>query len=120
MNRKESPEPENPFPVTLTPVAAAKLREALAREGFGEAAGVRIGVVPGGCSGFSYAMSLAESPQPGDRVADQGGVRLFVSPEDAERLEGAVVDYVESLTSAGFRFSNPKAVRTCGCGTSFS
>ena len=109
-----------PLPVRLTAPALAHFREAMAREGLGSGYGVRIGVTEGGCSGFSYEMGFDDSARPGDLVGEQDGIPIFVSAESVKHLEGVVIDYVQSLTSAGFKFVNPNATRTCGCGTSFS
>lgn len=106
--------------VALTPPAVEHLREAIAKESLGAEALVRLGVSEGGCSGLSYTMKIDSGEQHGDHVWEQDGLRICVDDVAARHLQGVTVDYVESLTSSGFRFVNPNASRTCGCGTSFS
>lgn len=90
------------------------------KEGFGTAALLRVAVVGGGCSGFSYQLDFAETPQEHDQVFESSGVRVAVDETSAQYLSGTQIDYVSSLTGGGFKFSNPKATHTCGCGSSFS
>ncbi|MFQ5667683.1 MAG: HesB/IscA family protein [Candidatus Binatia bacterium] len=104
--------------LTLTPLAAEMAKAALAREGLTDH-GLRVGVVHGGCSGFHYTLNFDSAPQPDDTVVEQHGVRLFVDPASRQFLQGVTVDYVSGLHGAGFRFRNPNATRTCGCGSSF-
>ena len=106
--------------VGLSPAAADRVRVLLEREKRPEGAGLRVGVVNGGCSGMSYTLGFDDAPKDGDVVADFDGVRVFVDPEDLQYLGGTVVDFADGLHGAGFKFTNPKADRTCGCGTSFS
>ncbi len=80
---------------------------------------MRIGVVGGGCSGFQYSLNFDEQKE-GDRVTDFGGVLVFVDEISLPYIAGTTLDYVEGLHGAGFRFDNPRASRTCGCGSSFS
>jgi len=81
---------------------------------------LRVSVVGGGCSGFSYQLTFDERPQPEDQVVEYEGVRVVVDPTSAQYLVGTQVDFVSSLNGGGFKFSNPKATHTCGCGSSFS
>src|SRR5438094_363073 len=74
----------------------------------------------GGCSGFSYQLDFDEHVREGDRVLEYDGVRVLVDPTSAEYLAGTEIDFVSSLHGGGFRFSNPKATHTCGCGSSFA
>jgi len=108
--------------LTLTPPALAKAREALAAEQAlpADTRGLRIGVMPGGCSGFKYEMSMDEAKAEDDVVLDMEGIRVFVDPFSAQYLNGVVVDYVSTMQSQGFAFQNPNASGGCGCGTSFS
>jgi iron-sulfur cluster assembly protein len=108
--------------LTLTPPALAKVREFVAAEKDlpAETIGLRIGVMPGGCSGFKYEMSIDESQAEDDLVLDMEGVRVFVDPFSAQYLNGVVVDYVSTMQSQGFAFQNPNSTGGCGCGTSFS
>jgi iron-sulfur cluster assembly protein len=97
------------------------VREFIAAEEMpAESVGLRIGVMPGGCSGFKYEMSIDESAAADDVVLDLGGVRVFVDPFSAQYLNGVTVDYVSTMQSQGFAFENPNATGGCGCGTSFS
>lgn len=104
--------------VTLTETASRKLSELLAQQ-TPRAAGLRLSVHEGGCSGYSYGMAFAEAEQPGDWVGEFGGVKVFVDPSSASVLQGVEVDWVESLQATGFAIRNPNAVRACGCGKSF-
>ena len=72
----------------------------------------------GGCAGLQYAMSLG-GPQPGDVVTERDGAMVAIDPESTSQLDGCTIDYSDGLTGAGFRIINPKASRSCGCGTSF-
>ncbi|MBI3768964.1 MAG: iron-sulfur cluster assembly accessory protein [Deltaproteobacteria bacterium] len=106
--------------VALTDKAVAMVKAAMQRESLGPEYGLRVGVVGGGCSGFSYTMSFDNQPKPDDRVAEVDGIRVLVDAASVEYLSGTTLDYVAGLHGAGFKFENPKAERTCGCGSSFS
>jgi iron-sulfur cluster assembly accessory protein len=106
-------------PVTLTPKALEMVKEAFRQEGL-EGHGIRIGVMGGGCAGFQYSMDFEKEPRDGDLAFEQEGVRFFVDPMSSMYLQGVTVDYVTGLQGAGFKFSNPNARTTCGCGSSFS
>ncbi len=108
--------------LTLTPTALAKVREFIAAEKDmpQDSIGLRIGVMPGGCSGFKYEMSIDESPAADDIQLNIEGVRVFVDSFSAQYLGGVKVDYVSTMQSQGFAFENPNATGGCGCGTSFS
>jgi iron-sulfur cluster assembly accessory protein len=105
--------------VKLTPTAVEMVRKMRAKEGLGADRGMRIGVVGGGCSGFQYSLNF-DTQKEGDRVTDFGGVLVFVDEISLPYIAGTTLDYVEGLHGAGFRFDNPRASRTCGCGSSFS
>ena len=105
--------------VILTDQAAAMLKVAMEREG-AQGYGVRVGVVGGGCSGFQYHLAFEATPSAEDAVFEQAGVRIFVDPESQPHLQGVTLDYVTGLHAAGFKFLNPNASRTCGCGSSFA
>lgn len=116
--------PETPsipanLPVTLTPTAIAKVREIMATQD-PLPAGLRIGVVGGGCSGFQYSMSFENQSGMMDKVFTFEGLKVFVDATSVMYLNGCVVDYVETLEAAGFKFENPQVKSTCGCGSSFS
>jgi iron-sulfur cluster assembly accessory protein len=106
-------------PITLTPKAVEMVKEAIQKEGLA-GWGIRIGVVGGGCSGFQYSMDFEKEPKDGDIDLEQDGVRVFVDPMSSMYLQGVTVDYVIGLQGAGFKFNNPNARTTCGCGSSFS
>ena len=106
-------------PIVLTDEAVKKVRSAMKREGAGPEKALRLGVVGGGCSGFSYTMGFDE-PKSDDAVFTFDDVTVVIDPASREYLDGTIVDYVTGLHGAGFKFENPKATRTCGCGSSFS
>jgi iron-sulfur cluster assembly accessory protein len=106
-------------PLTLTPKAVEMVKDAMARENL-SGYGIRVGVVGGGCSGFQYSMDFENAPKDGDSVYEHEGVKLFVDPMSSMYLQGVTVDYVVGLQGAGFKFVNPNARNTCGCGSSFS
>ncbi|GAB1538334.1 iron-sulfur cluster assembly accessory protein [Scytonema sp. NUACC21] len=81
--------------------------------------GIRISVKDGGCSGYEYAMEITNKPQPDDLVNQQGKVLVYIDPKSAPLLEGMVIDFVEGMMESGFKFINPNATETCGCGKSF-
>lgn len=106
-------------PITLTANATAKVKEIMAQQN-PVPAGLRVGVVGGGCSGFSYSMSFENAPGMMDKVFDMDGLKVYVDATSVMYLNGCVVDYVETLEGAGFKFENPNVKSTCGCGSSFS
>ena len=107
------------LPLTLTDSAAVKVREIMATQD-PLPAGLRIGVVGGGCSGFQYSMSFENQAGMMDKVLNFEGLKVFVDATSLMYLNGCVVDYVETLEAAGFKFENPSVKSTCGCGSSFS
>ena len=116
----EAPRDNSALPnVNLTPKAIEMVRKMHTKEGLGPDKGLRIGVVGGGCSGFQYQLNF-DSEKEGDRVVDFGGVRVLVDDFSLPYIAGTTLDFVEGLHGAGFRFDNPRAQRTCGCGSSFS
>jgi iron-sulfur cluster assembly protein len=106
--------------VQLTAAAIERIKDAISKENLGDDSGVRLAVAGGGCSGLSYAMSFEREAREDDRVLEFGGVRVFVDEASAAYLAGTTVDYVVGLHKEGFKFVNPKASRTCGCGESFA
>lgn len=106
--------------VRLSPTAVERVRAMLAREQRPETAGLRVAVVGGGCSGFQYSLDFDDVPGADDAILEFDGVRVFVDAVSAGYLQGTVVDWVDGLHGAGFKFVNPNADRTCGCGSSFS
>jgi iron-sulfur cluster assembly protein len=106
--------------LTLTETAVTEVRKFMEAESAGSEAGLRIRVVPGGCSGFSYSMQIEDAPRQGDEIIDHSGLRVFVDLFSRQYLDGVQVDYVNSVMGSGFTFSNPNATGSCGCGSSFS
>ena len=106
-------------PVKLTGAAIAKVREIMGTQD-PIPAGLRIGVVGGGCSGFQYSMSFENQSGMMDKVLRFDDLKVFVDATSAMYLNGCTVDYVETLEAAGFKFDNPTVKSTCGCGSSFS
>lgn len=105
--------------ITISPLAATKIRELIAKEG-GKAIGLRVGIRGSGCSGLAYTMSLAEKEGPKDKVFELDGVKLFVDPKSYIFLNGTTLEYHEGLMSHGFKFQNPNVKSACGCGESFT
>src|SRR6266498_1283969 len=106
-------------PISLTPTAVAKVKEIMAQQN-PVPAGLRVGVVGGGCSGFSYSMSFENAAGLMDKSYDFEGLKVFVDATSLTYLTGCTVDYLETLEGAGFKFENPQVKSTCGCGSSFS
>lgn len=105
----------------LTETAAAEIKKFMAsEEGLPETSGLRVRVVPGGCSGFQYSLNIEEASRQGDHVMDQNGVRLFIDMFSAQYLNGVKIDYVSGVMGSGFTFTNPNATGGCGCGSSFT
>ncbi len=106
-------------PVGLTDRAIAKVKEAMEQQKL-DGHWLRVAVVGGGCSGFNYDLDLVREAKPTDLTYDIEGLNVAVDKMSARFLDGTVVDFVETLQGAGFKFNNPKAKSTCGCGSSFS
>ncbi len=106
-------------PIVLTPKAVAKVKEIMGQQN-PVPAGLRVGVVGGGCSGFSYSMSFENSAGMMDKVFDFEGLKVYVDATSVMYLNGCTVDYLETLEGAGFKFDNPNVKSTCGCGSSFN
>jgi len=106
-------------PVILTSKAVTKVKEIMGQQN-PVPSGLRVGVVGGGCSGFSYSMSFENAPGIMDKVFDMDGLKVYVDATSVMYLNGCVVDYLETLEGAGFKFENPNVKSTCGCGSSFS
>jgi iron-sulfur cluster assembly accessory protein len=104
--------------VQLTEKAIGKVREIMAVRQPAPA-GLRIAVVGGGCSGFSYSMAFENTPNMLDKTYNYGELKVFVDQASLLYLDGAEVDYVETLEGQGFKFNNPQVKSTCGCGSSF-
>jgi iron-sulfur cluster insertion protein len=105
--------------ITLTEKAAAKVKEIRETESLGEQ-GLRLRVIGGGCSGFQYDLYFEDEINDMDEQYESLGIKLLVDMISHQYLEGVQIDYVEGLHGAGFKFLNPQAKSTCGCGSSFS
>ena len=107
--------------LNVTEAAATEIRKFMAtEEGLPESSGLRVRVVPGGCSGFQYSLNIEEQSREGDFILDEKGVRMFVDMFSAQYLNGVEIDYVSGVMGSGFTFKNPNATGSCGCGTSFT
>ena len=102
--------------ITLTESAANKIKTLLIEK---EETGIRAGVKGGGCSGFSYVLEF-DNQNDSDRIVESRGVKLYIDPKSFLYLMGTEIDFIDELNQAGFKFVNPNAKRTCGCGESFS
>ena len=105
--------------LTLTDTAVNKVKEIMAQQN-PQPSGLRVGVVGGGCSGFSYQMAFESQSTPMDKVIQFDGLKVFVDATSLMYLDGTEIDYIETLEGAGFKFNNPNVKTTCGCGSSFS
>ncbi|MDC0714977.1 iron-sulfur cluster assembly accessory protein [Stigmatella sp. ncwal1] len=106
-------------PVRLSTAAVTQVKEVIKAQGF-EGYFFSIRVVPAGCSGLGYDLNLVKEAKPNDHVWEQDGVRITTDALSSKYLLGTVVDFVSSVTGAGFKFENPNAKSSCGCGTSFT
>ncbi len=114
-----TPEVKKTAPITLTANAVAKVKDIMAQQN-PVPTGLRVGVVGGGCSGFSYSMQFENSAGMMDKVFEFDGLKVYVDATSVMYLNGCIVDYVETLEGAGFKFENPNVKSTCGCGSSFN
>jgi iron-sulfur cluster assembly protein len=110
---------ENVLDLALTDSAVEQVKKLIARDARA-GWGLRIGVSNGGCSGFSYKLDFDDQQRPDDLVLERNGVKVYVDNGSAPYLSGIVIDFVGGLYGGGFKFTNPNATATCGCGTSFS
>jgi iron-sulfur cluster assembly accessory protein len=106
--------------ITVTPNAVAEVQKFMEEQGAAETAGLRVAVLPGGCSGFQYGLNIEDEAQSDDDVVDLNGIRLFVDPFSGQYLDGVEIDYVTTMMGSGFTFKNPNASGGCGCGSSFN
>jgi iron-sulfur cluster assembly protein len=107
--------------IEVTAPAAEEIKKFMSSEDdLPETSGLRVRVVPGGCSGFQYSLNIEEEPRQGDFILEQQGVRLFVDMFSGQYLDGIRIDYTSNMMGSGFTFENPNATGGCGCGTSFS
>jgi iron-sulfur cluster assembly accessory protein len=121
MDGIEQQAPATGFSMTLTERAAEEVQKFIAQEQVPvETAGLRVSVLPGGCSGFKYSLNIEERALEDDVVHAVNGVLVFVDGFSAQYLTGVTIDYVTSMQGSGFTFTNPNATGGCGCGTSFT
>lgn len=112
--------PQEEYPVTLTPKAAEMVKITRDQEGIDPSHGLRIAVRGGGCSGFEYALDFESETRDNDWVYEQSGLTIYIDAVSARYLQGTNIDYVLGTAGAGFKFNNPQARGTCGCGSSFA
>ncbi|HEU4569697.1 MAG TPA: iron-sulfur cluster assembly accessory protein [Gemmatimonadales bacterium] len=109
------------FALVITDKAVAEVRKFMEAEQVpAESAGLRVSVLPGGCSGFKYSLNIEERALEDDAVMEINGVRVFVDAFSMQYLNGVSIDYVSSMQGSGFSFHNPNASGGCGCGSSFT
>jgi iron-sulfur cluster assembly accessory protein len=107
--------------VSLTEIAVEQVKVFMDQEDVApETSGLRVSVMPGGCSGFQYGLNIEEKPLDDDYILEQDGVRIFVDAFSAQYLDGISVDFQETMQGSGFAFNNPNATGGCGCGSSFT
>jgi iron-sulfur cluster assembly accessory protein len=106
--------------VNVTATAVSEVRRYMEENGAAADAGLRIGVLPGGCSGFQYGLNIEDAPNEDDMVLETNGLKLFVDPFSLQYLSGVEIDYVTTFQGSGFTFNNPNASGGCGCGSSFT
>ncbi|MEP6591503.1 MAG: iron-sulfur cluster assembly accessory protein [Gemmatimonadota bacterium] len=109
------------FVLSITDNAASEVAKFVSAEGVPvETAGLRVSVLPGGCSGFKYSLNIEDKPAEDDMTAEINGVRVFVDAFSAQYLTGVTIDYTSSMQGSGFTFNNPNSTGGCGCGSSFN
>ena len=109
------------FVLNLTDQAAAEVRKFIAAENVPvESGGLRVSVLPGGCSGFKYSLNIEDRAADDDLTAEINGIRVFIDAFSAQYLSGVTIDYVSAMQGSGFTFNNPNATGGCGCGSSFT
>ena len=106
--------------MTLTDTAAEKVRDFIEDLKATENAGLRVAVLPGGCSGFQYGLNIEEKSEPDDEIFDIEGIKIFIDPFSSQYLDGVEIDYTTNMMGQGFTFKNPSATGGCGCGSSFT
>ena len=117
-NSDNSFTPTDEQPIFLTPEAVKAVRNAIKEEGQ-DGDSLRISVIGGGCSGFQYNLDFDQEGRLGDVMMDYEGISVFIDPVSAGYIKGTVIDFISGLQGTGFKFNNPNATRTCGCGSSF-
>ena len=105
--------------LTLTESAIEQVKKLMARDQR-QGYGLRVAVADGGCSGYSYKLDFDNQQKPEDLILERNGVKVYVDRASVPYLAGTVIDFATGLYGGGFKFTNPNATGTCGCGTSFS
>ncbi len=111
---------QNQIPLSISSKAIEMARKAILEEGLSDDHGLRIAVQGGGCSGLQYSLDFSNTARPGDSVYNVEGLSVYIDMASLQYLQGAEIDYTSGLNGTGFKFNNPNATRTCGCGHSFS
>jgi len=106
--------------ISLSERAVTEVKRIVEEQNLPEGTGLRVGVKGGGCSGFSYTLGFDDNQNPTDQLSQVDGVQIMCDPKSFLYLNGTVVDFEDSLMSRGFKFTNPNASKSCGCGESFS
>ncbi len=106
--------------ITVTTNAIAEVQKFMEEQGAATTAGLRVAVLPGGCSGFQYGLNIEDEAQDDDEILESNGIKLFVDPFSGQYLDGVEIDYVTTMMGSGFTFKNPNASGGCGCGSSFT
>jgi iron-sulfur cluster assembly protein len=106
--------------ITLSTRAVSEVERIITEQDLPTLTGLRVGVKGGGCSGFSYTLGFDDQKRPTDQVSEYSGVRILCDPKSFLYLNGTEIDFEESLMGRGFKFTNPNASKSCGCGESFS
>jgi iron-sulfur cluster assembly accessory protein len=114
------PTPDEDVPVMLTAKAVEMVKVTREQEGIDPEHGLRVAVRGGGCSGFEYALDYEKEARANDVIYEQHGLTVYVDGVSARYLQGTTIDYVFGMAGAGFKFLNPNASGTCGCGSSFA
>jgi len=106
--------------INITPRAADEVRRILKEQSLSEATALRVGVKGGGCSGFSYTLGFDDQFSEVDQISEIEGVKVVCDPKSFLYLNGTQIDFEDNLMGRGFKFGNPNAAKSCGCGESFS
>ncbi|HEY0809290.1 MAG TPA: iron-sulfur cluster assembly accessory protein [Longimicrobiales bacterium] len=106
--------------ISVTANAVAEVQKFMQEQGAAGTAGLRVAVLPGGCSGFQYGLNIEDEAQDDDEIFESNGIKLFVDPFSGQYLDGVEIDYVTTMMGSGFTFKNPNATGGCGCGSSFT
>lgn len=104
--------------IALTETAAGRVEDMIAAQAISDGV-VRLGVTAGGCSGYEYVLDIVSGVRETDRVFENHGVRVVCDPRSYLYVNGTIIDFDDAMMGGGFKFENPNATRSCGCGTSF-